>query len=228
MARELMFVDGVTLASGVNALTCTVNVTPGFPDSADRTLAIFIESCDRLGTDNSIVSVTVGGVAATLQAHEFNLTDCALYTFRAPPKTTFAVVVTFNAAVDSRVGVYELEQNDPVLIGQLQHATGSAASSTLTLNPVDGANSMLLMGEGLFIANTTNTATAQAPFASDDSSLIGVSPTRSRDSIASCQNAGPSVQAKYTHAAVRAYTHIAAEFRGANPLPQALLTGMGM
>lgn len=233
MAREQVFVDALSGATGAGVGSVTVTVTPAYPDSMNRVHVIAVSLVDQLDGDYGIASVTVGGVAATL-LHSLSavVVNLAVYAFRFPPKAAHNVVVTFNVStVNARVYVYELEGVDPTLstIYKLADtAVGTAASDQRALTGIQGVTSVLIQANALWLSTLTTTATPTSPFASDDSTVAGSSPTRVRGSSSSCSNqAGPNVTPKYTYATSRAFRHAAYEFAGEPLFPLASLCGMG-
>jgi hypothetical protein len=234
MARDPVVLAGLTNASTSGAAT-TVNVTPSFPDTTRRCHIICVHNEDTTATDNSIASVTVGGVAATLLKAQGGQSDASIYAFPFPPKGTHAVVVTPTqlATCVTRVSVYEFENIEPApLAGQTAGNLGTATSGNSgALTSPDLATSDVVAALSVFFGTTvpavsaaTGTGMGQQATASQ-----GTSPFRVRHSSAVGQQpGGASVTPGFTWGATAKPWAIAAvELRGENLHPQACLSGMG-
>jgi hypothetical protein len=233
MGYEAIFQDGVLGASGVAVTSLTLNFTPSFPDSIGRHLFICIASWDQLATDAVVASVTVGGVAATL-VRAANANVCsAIYRFKQPPKSTFAVVVNFNPSslINCRVFVYEYEYVEPgTPVGVTDGATGTGTADTRVLNPIAGGVASLLLEHLAINCGTATTAgTIAAPFSTDDNVLVGTSPNRTRGMAGNAQlQTGPSVNAAISIAVSKPWAHVAVELMAERQFPLQSLVGMGV
>ena len=234
IGRELAFYVESFAATVTNSNPCTVSVVPTFPASCDRFHVITIGSCDPLGIDSTIASVTVGGQAATLvqTEPESSGNTLAVYVYKQPPAGSHNVVVTFNANVNARVAVHSFEQIDPLDgVGALDHAAGTTgASDTRTLTSSDWATSLALQVAGLFGGVTNVTVTPVSPFSNVDTQQVGSSPVRYRlgASVVGTSPGGASVSARYNFSTnPKPWSHIALEVKAARILPQCATMGMG-
>lgn len=235
VAREPAFYIESFTGSVSNGASVTVSVTPSFPHSADRLHVIVVSSCDTLGVDSSIASVTVDGVAAVL-LHTLNDTSgntLGIYKGVQPPKGTHNVVVTFvQATVNAFVSVNCFEEIDPIDgIGVSDTATGTTgASDSRTLTSSEWATSLAIQAASLFGGTTNTTVTAVSPFTNVGSGQVGSSPVRLRSgaSAVGTPPGGASVTARYNFSTnPKPWTHAAYELKPARILPQACLMGTG-
>lgn len=219
-----------TIGTSTSGNTCTVAVTPAFPDSCDRMLVIAIGCTDALNIDNTIASVQVGGVSATLAKYKGGVSDVSLYYFPQPPRGTHNVVVTFNAAnVIAVVIVNELEQMDPTdALGQTASNQGTAANDTLTLTTSDLDTSLCLQAIAAFGGGTNITVTPVSPYSNTGTTQVGATPNRTRVGCsAATRPGGASVSTRYNISTSKPFAHVAAEFRAARLLPLGSMMGMG-
>lgn len=233
IAREpAFFVESFT-GSTSNSNPLTVAVTPSFPDSCDRLHAIVIGSCDPLGIDSSIASVTVGGQAATLVQvqPETSGNTLALYVYKQPPRGTHNVVVTFNQNVNAFCVVNCFEEIDPHDgIGVVDGTVGTTgASDSRTLTSSDWLTSLGIQCAGLFGGVTNVSLTAVSPFSNTGTGQVGASPVRYRIAASVCTPpGGASVTARYNFSTnPKPWSHIALEVKAARLLPLAAMNGMG-
>lgn len=234
IAREAAFFVESFTGSLTNSNPMTIVVTPSFPDSCDRYHFIAIGSCDPLGIDSTIASVTVGGQAATLIQ---NLGDSsgntlALYGYRQPPRAAHNVVITFNNNVNAFAIVNSYEQIDPQDgVGVIDATTGTTgASDTRTLTSSDLATSLAVQCATLFGGTTNITLTAVSPFSNSGTAQVGSSPVRHRiaASVVGTSPGGASVSARYNFSTnPKPWAHIACEVKAARLQPMCSQLGMG-
>ncbi len=232
--RELAFFVESFTGSVTGANPLTVACTPSFPDSCDRLHAIVVGSCDPLGIDSTIASVTVGGQAATLVQTENDSSGntLALYVYKQPPKGAHNVVVTFNNNVNAYCVVNSFEQIDPGDgVGVMDHAHGTTgASDSRTLTSGDWLKSLGVQCGALFGGVTNVTVTAVSPFSNSGTAQVGASPVRYRvgSSIIGTSPGGASVTARYNFSTnPKPWSHIALELKAAKLLPQCASMDMG-
>jgi len=233
MARDLVVLAALTNGNGTGAAT-TVSVTPSWPDTARRCHIIVVHNEDTLGIDNSIASVTVGGVAATIVKYQAGTADVGIYKFEFPPKGTHSVVVTPTAASTciTRTSVYEIEGIEPgALGGAVDGGIGTATSASKTLTSPDLTTSAIFEGLSVFFGTTVPAVSAATgtSMGQQATSSQGSSPARVRYSSAyGPQPGGASVTPGFTWGATaKPYALACAEFRGELLHPQACLSGMG-
>lgn len=232
MAREQAQWGDLNSASALNAASITVTITPDttWADRVNRWTIIGIGNYDTTATDNSIVSVTVGGVAATQIDFANGSIQYSFWRFKNPPKTSYNVVVTFTATTtNGRMQVIEVSAVDPLVpIGLTAKVVAIGTHPTVTLNPTQGVTSYVLSGIAVLNSSTTTACTVDAPFATWDAVAVGSSPNRTRFQIADdVGDAATNLTPGYTIAASKPHSMMAVEVMGETLFPQCSLVGMG-